>query len=355
MRINSVRNGIAAARKGLWKRCRMWSLPLVAASICLGCSMLLAQGTGTKSAAPEIKKGQNQSLLTKDGVSIAITYYESPSGEESPVVVLLHMSNGNRFVWQNQNGFAEKLQVAGYAVITVDLRGSGESKGGTPAGALPGGNVNQTGKKKPEQPKSKGTRPVEELNVNDYKAMVALDMEAVKKFIFDEHQNKKLNMNKMGIVGPEMGAAVAAAFAELDWLKAPHNDAPPGGAQTPRGQDVRALAFLSPNPKVPPGLPLNVLLKTIGANPNIAFYMAVSKTDPDDKGQAKKLFEQVVGFDKKEERSYWDDFPGSQKGTSLLGKNLNLENRLLGFFNKHLKSLPPSWRDRRSKLERTGT
>src|SRR4029077_6102544 len=103
-------------------------------------------------------------------------------------------------------------------------------------------NQGGTGKKKGK--KSQGL----DLKQGDYEAMVELDMEAVKTFIHGEHQAGHLNMNKMGIVGPEMGASIAVAYAVLDWDKEPHDDGQPG-FQTPRGQDVRALALISPEEK----------------------------------------------------------------------------------------------------------
>src|SRR5947209_5052686 len=98
-------------------------------------------------AAPKDKPGdaepRNEILRTEDGVSLHITYFKSNEEKEAPVIVLLHMKDGNRFVWQGKpDGFALKLQANGYAVITVDLRHHGESKIG---GAVGVGNANQGG------------------------------------------------------------------------------------------------------------------------------------------------------------------------------------------------------------------
>src|SRR5262249_24999567 len=126
----------------------------------------------------DIPEPVDKVLQTKDGGSLHITYYKSPGDRESPVVVLLHMKDGNRFVWQGKEGFAPRLQKDGYAVITVDLRFHGLNKGG---GAVGAGNANQgAGKKK----KKAGI----DLKNSDLDAMVAFDMEAVKDFIKDEHQ-----------------------------------------------------------------------------------------------------------------------------------------------------------------------
>lgn len=321
---------------------------LLAGSVMLSGGEAIAQA---KAAKVEIPAPQPQVLVTKDNVNLYITYYKSIAGKESPVVVLLHMSDGNRFIWQTPRGFAEQMQLQGYAVITVDLRGHGESKGG-----IAGANVNQDPKKKkPAAPPKKGSRPVEELNPADYGNMVTQDMEAVKKFIKDEHQAEHLNMNKMGIVGPEMGAAVAAEFAAVDWLKAPYADAPPtSGQATPKGQDVRALVLISPQSKFPPGLQFTRSLQTLRSKEMaVAFMFAVAKNDDKDKGETKKLYDIVAAFDKEAVRTYLqDEYPAKLRGTDMLGKGLKVEEQMMGFFNKHLKTLPPNWRDRRSKLDR---
>lgn len=336
----------------LYRRRWMLVFPLLAVVIALaplpaGQSWLAAQDT------PELPTPITETLLTKDSVPIHITYYRSTLGKDAGVIVLLHMKDGNRFVWQN--GLAERLQSAGYAVITVDLRGHGESRGAGP-GALPSGNVNQDDSKKGDskRPKKVTTRPTEarELKPIDYEAMVALDMEAVKKFIFEEHQKENLNMNKTGFIGAEMGASVAAYAALADWLKEPHADGL-GPARTPRGQDVRAIALLSPQGNFP-GLPLGKVVGNL-RNPlfNVAVYVGVGKEDPKDKGQARKIFDQFAAPPNSDKRMYFEEFKASLHGTQLLGKpNINVELRLLAFFDKHLKKFESNWIDRRSRLDR---
>lgn len=60
-------------------------------------------------------------ISTEDGLSLSSTYYSSESDEG---VILLHMLDHDRHTWDS---FAEKLQDEGYHVISLDLRGHGES------------------------------------------------------------------------------------------------------------------------------------------------------------------------------------------------------------------------------------
>src|SRR5579872_2700641 len=191
------------ARIGTWGCPRFLA---VIAALCGG--FAFGPVTAARADQKEAPAPESRTLTTDDNVSLHITYYGSTLEKEAAVVVLLHQKDGNRFVWQGEkDGLAKRLQDAGFAVITVDLRQHGESKIGGAAGL---GNANQ-GKKKGKKEAGIDLKPVE------YELMVEQDMEAVKEFIFTEHQAGRLNMNKMAIVGAEMGASIAAAYAVFDW------------------------------------------------------------------------------------------------------------------------------------------
>lgn len=289
---------------------------------------------------------ENKSFQTKDGGTIHATYYKSPRGKDSAVVVLLHMKDGNRFVWQNKGGLAERLQEQGYAVITVDLRYHGESKGNVAAG-----NVNQDKDKDKKKTAAGKKGGAGDLKPGDYKAMVEYDMEAVKKFIFEENQAENLNMNKLAIVGAEMGASIATAYAAVDWAKTPYADAQPG-YQTPRGQDVRALVLISPQTSFHGLIMSPAITELRNKDFGVSFLVCVGKEDPQDKGQAKKIFDQASALPDSDKRMYKYDYPGKLRGTDLLGRRLGIEEHILAFFEKHLKELDSQWRDRESKLNR---
>lgn len=329
-----------------WSRTRSFGLTVTLFLLAVAVGLTDSVALAAQKKEEKLYVSEPRSVQTRDGGTIHFTYYPSVDGKESPVVVLLHMKDGNRFVWQAKDGFAERLQKAGYAVITVDLRYHGQSKNG--AGA--GGNANQPadgGKKGAAGKKGGGA----DLRPADYAGMVEYDLEAIKKFIYEENQAERLNMNKLGIVGPEMGASVAALFAANDWAKAPYEDGQPG-FQTPRGQDVRALVLISPQTTFH-GM---VISKPITAlrdpRMGVAFLVCVGKNDPQDRGQAKKVFDQASALPGSDKRMYRYEYPGKLKGTDLIGKRLQIEEHMLAFFEEHLKKLDSPWRDRQSKLEK---
>ena len=68
---------------------------------------------------------QRITLRTDDSVTIVATWHE-PSAGPAPAVILVHMLSRSRQEWE---GFAGRLAADGIGVLTIDLRGHGESSG----------------------------------------------------------------------------------------------------------------------------------------------------------------------------------------------------------------------------------
>lgn len=272
-----------------------------------------------------------QTLTTKRGRTIHITFYDSPSGKESPVVVLLHGPGGNRKKW---DPIAKRLQKRGYATIAVDLTKHGDS-------------VEES-----DAPVSR-SKSRNELKATDYLLMVTDDLEAVKKFIYDRHQDQRLNMRKLMIVGVDATAAVAVNFAGNDWLKKPHPDGPTLQSRTPRGQDVQGLVLISPRMKVK-GLKTNNAMRVVKAG-GVSFQVVAGTRDSLKRKAAEKLFEQLKsGTSKeKEKRMFYHGFPLKQSGDDLIAaEQAGVLQLLLQFGDKRVKTRDTPWRDRRSRLSR---
>lgn len=75
---------------------------------------------------------ENVAIAATDGLAIQATYYGPGGIAPFPGVILLHMLGDNRTVWDNDHtGFAQSLTQNGYAVLAVDMRGHGDTGGGT--------------------------------------------------------------------------------------------------------------------------------------------------------------------------------------------------------------------------------
>ena len=244
---------------------------------------------GKKAGAPGSDAGTVMPLNAA-GWPIVTTYFESQSGKESPVVILLTSTDGsdkvdarNRLIWQST---ALALQKSGFAVITADLRKHGES--------IP--------------PVVEGKEAsVLKMTTDDYPLMVTADMEAIKAFLLSEHAAEKLNVRKLGIVSMGSSSMVAAAFAVADWDKTPYPDGPTLATRTPRGQDVRALICYSPATTVK-GINSTTILKAIKPLP-IAVYIIAAKDNKEDLKNAEKFFKAVDPKDRNSHDCWPPVFP----------------------------------------------
>jgi pimeloyl-ACP methyl ester carboxylesterase len=168
--------------------------------------------------ADAIPKPQAISLPTHDGQVVKATYYPGVREKDSAPVILLHGFGGNRLDFLP---LAQELQQRGYACVVPDLRGHGESATLRDA-------TGRTVKIAPE-----------DLRLADLAAMVSQDVEAVKKFLVGENNSGKLNLEKLCLVGADLGATVALNFAARDWSF-------PQLPNLKQGQDVKAVVLISP-------------------------------------------------------------------------------------------------------------
>lgn len=323
---------------------RLPQKPLPVASAQMVCQAFLTMGllvaaslmtasTAMAQAAPE---GETKSLTTKDGWPLFITYYEGvDAGKKTPVVVMLHGAKGSRLVWK-QTELIKKLHESKFAVVAVDLRKHGESIA-------------------PENFSAAARSP--KISRVDYASMVGQDLEAVKKFLYEEHQGQRLNMRKTGLVAADFSAVIALNWAMADWLKKPYDDAPTLNAKTPRGQDVQAILMYSPKESVS-GFN-NVKALQVLRGTGMAAMMLYGGKNTTDKRAGIKIYKAIGGERQDEEtrRMYQREFPTTASGTALLRLNLGKPSPAefgLLFFRKHLQDLKGvnyEWRDRKSRLK----
>ena len=265
---------------------------------------------------------ESKTVATSDRWPLHFDYYKKIQSKDTPVVVALHGKGSDALVWKN--AFGNELCDQGYAVIAVDLRKHGQSKG--------------------------NAQDVSDLTSNDYVAMVTRDMAAVKQFIFEEHQLGHLNMRKMAIIAPQMSAPIAVNFADLDWKQRPYDDAPIPAARTPRGQDVRALILVSPDERLTK-VNTNKALRFLTFN-RVAFLFCLGTKDSLDKGQAKRMHQFAAANPKNKERVFFEKYPSNMRGTDLINRVPKVKGHILDFLNKYVKQTTAPWVDRRSRLDR---
>lgn len=114
---------------------------------------------------------------TVDGHTISYQIFASSPG--SPAIILLHMLGRTRTDWDS---VAKWLQGKGYTVMTLDLRGHGQSTGNW-----------------------------EEFTPEDFNKMT-LDVAAVKSVL----QHQKADVTRLAIIGASIGANIALNYAVKD-------------------------------------------------------------------------------------------------------------------------------------------
>lgn len=284
--------------------------------------------------AQKAKAGKTEEILTPARVKLALTYWESPEGQESPVLVLLHDEKGNRKKWESM---AQKFQAGGYAVIALDLRKHGDSAGAP---------TDADGTSKDDEFK---------LKSSDYFAMAADDMDGLKGYIYQKHQARELNMRKTGIVGVGPTCHVAVLAAGRDWLRKPYPDGSTLASRTPRGQDVQTLALISPEASIK-GIKLNDPVALLKGN-GVAFYVIVGGKDKVKKKAADKM-NKLLTSRLKEDDAKARIFYYHPKEVKLNGENLlrkyekGMFEKLKQFHDLKLKGVQQPWRDRQNKLEK---
>ena len=182
-------------------------------------------------------------LRTQDGVSLSATFYPGTNEKESVPVLLLHnwKSSRKEFIV-----LAEELQKKGCAVLVPDLRGHGAS---TKKVAVGRGRARED------------TIDASKFRTNDYTDIARYDMAALRSFLVKKNNEGELNLNKLVIVGSEMGAAVAMVWAAYDWTVPNYEH-----AGIKQGQDVKALVLISPRWSYP-GLDASKALNARGVSP----------------------------------------------------------------------------------------
>jgi pimeloyl-ACP methyl ester carboxylesterase len=302
--------------------------------IVIGIALVLTAAAAEKCSAQPMDSFAPQplTLKTKDGVSLAATYYPSPRGKGATTVVLLPDYLDTQKVFAP---FAARLQQpnadAGdehesFAVLTVDLRGHGGSTNQT----LPDGSQREIS--------------VAKLKRQDLAAMVQFDMEAVRRFLLGQNDEGKLNLNKLTLVGAGLGASVAVNFAAMDWSF-------PRLATGKQGEDVKALVLISPRWRNR-GITIQQALRQPSVQSRLAFLMMYGAKDSDTAADVRKITKQLEKFhptgpsNSNQPQDFVDlGLPEtSLQGTKLLGHmGRRAEDQIIRFLDDNVSAEKYEW------------
>jgi len=285
-----------------------WSSRALAFSVAvlgLTLAISLAPAKADSPAKPkENPKPEDIELETRDGLQLQATYYGSIQGKDTVPIIMLHGWKGSR---ADLEGLALLMQARGHAVIVPDLRGHGASTKIKINGDLQ--NIDQA-----------------TMRRGDFDAMVTEDLERIKQFLIEKNNAGELNIEKLCIVGSEMGAIVAVNWAIRDW----HWPALPSGKQ---GQDVKALVLISP-PMNFRGISIAGTLDKIPLTGDASVLIVVGDKNSTAMGETKRMYSKLNTFRPKlttdaERADKQDLFLATLRGTTLQGVNILNDKTIL--------------------------
>ncbi len=297
-------------------------------------------------AASPAKLEKDLVRRTRDGLQLALTYYPGAVGDEidegkgkqAIPIVLLHGLKQGRNEYKD---LARALQKSGYAVIVPDLRGHGES-------------IRRVGYSRDD------TLEAAKLTPNQFGLMVTQDMRAVKDFLWEKNNAGELNIDKLCIVGAEMGASVALNFTLADTMDQERNQVPRADYKV--GCFVKALVLISPELSFR-GLPTRKAAIDPHVQRDIAVMIVAGRQDAKAQSEAKRLYgifarshPEPVGDDKLDRQTLiWNDLDTKLQGTRLLDPKFNLASVIADFIQRRLVKSDAAknwtWRERKFPYE----
>ena len=272
-------------------------------------------------------------LTTRDGVQLAATFLGSIEGKKAVPVILLHMRGGDRTEY---TGLAELLQKKhGCAVLIPDLRGHGQST------------TQITGPGTTREIDAAKFRP------GQFAAMVKYDMETLKAFLMKKNNAGELNIEKLVVVGGEMGASVALDWARHDWSW-------PALVGRKQGQDVKALVLLSPKFSFP-GITLQGALSHPEVRSRLPMLIVVGQGDSRCASDARRVESMLARYhpepkEPSQKDLYFVPLDTKLQGTKILGvpgvklygKNqvVAMEAGIAAFIQRQLVEKTFPWKER---------
>jgi len=286
------------------------------------CTLLLQQAVHGQNAAdkdekPEIAKPRRVALKTRDGVELSAFFLAGHLEKKAVPVIMLHGWKGSSGDLAN---LALRIQKEGHAVLVPDLRGHGKS-------------TNLVIKKPGGLTDNRELKP-DNFNKNDILFM-AEDVQTCKRFLIERHNAGECNIEKLCLVGSEMGALITLNWAIADW----NIKFIPG---IKRGQDIKTMILISP-PQSFKGLTYQDVLLHPVVRGKLNTLLIVGNESSTALSSAKRLFNRMERYhgskpddpsQVKNHRLFMVEMDTASQGSKLLAeKNLNpLPNEVIWDF-----------------------
>lgn len=202
----------------------------------------------TSSAAAQNGAGEEISFFSSDYVELVGTYYPTQRGKSPPCVLLIHAINGSR----QEAGWAvlaRYLQKEGYAVLSFDFRGHGQSKAVAPE-------FWQLPLSRSMKPMSNGsvssidakqfTRPI-------HYASLVNDIRAARRVFELKDRKGFCDASQIFVIGADTGASLGLLWIDAEWQRwrITRDSTGRPNKQGPEALDIAGAVWLSFNPNWP--------------------------------------------------------------------------------------------------------
>jgi len=198
---------------------------------------------------------KNVVIKSFDGVELSATYYPNPTGKREATVILLHdfdFTRGGSSQSAGWNKLAAALQADGYAVMSFDFRGFGDSKTVDPM------NFWAKAQNKDMVKKSNGGKAasIDFKNFQGgYGPYLLNDIAAIKAYLDRQNDNRDCNTASTIFIGAGSGAALGSLWLGHEChRRRDKNMQVIGGPMLAELEikDVAAAVWVSPSAKVGP-------------------------------------------------------------------------------------------------------
>jgi alpha-beta hydrolase superfamily lysophospholipase len=278
---------------------------------------------------------------TWDQVEIHGTFYPGSKGNKSPCALLLHPIGANSQM-QGWDELASSLQKEGFAVLTFDFRGHGDST-----------NVGQLFWRDRDNQQLKSFRPgklKEQISYKDFATFsygsLVNDIAAAKRFLDKKNDSSECNSANVVVIGAESGATLGAMWIWHEWHRRRVSAVLPMVTQSPNqteGQDICCAVWLSINPELTKGYRVSAdsWLRT-PVREKVPMFFLYGERDTKAASYSKHLFEGVLRAhtDKQLKHTIMRPIKDTAlSGRELLGKqSLDTEKLIVTYVNKVLEA-----------------
>jgi pimeloyl-ACP methyl ester carboxylesterase len=276
---------------------------------------------------------------TVDQVEIHGTFYPSAKGQRAPCALMLHALGGS----SEQDGWADlakKLQEKGFAVLTFDFRGHGESVNVGPGFWMVPNNRSLKSYRL--------SKPREQISYKDFTTIynwagLVDDIGAAKHFLDKKNDAGECNSSNVAVIGAEGGAALGAMWiCDAYKRRRAVNVFAPGAAARPQaeGQDITCAVWLSISQNIGVATRYNVPVESWLRSPvreKVPMYFLYGEQDTRAANTSKHLCDGVLRGDRsKLKLTGWKAIKGTKlAGRELLGKSdLNTDTQVLDYVTK---------------------